>query len=103
MATAMDIPVIINSANSSSERRINPSWTIAHLKSRLEPITGIPASSQRLLLKTASQPTQQLEATGEETQRLASWSLQPYAEIQVGLACCVLQQHTQAEAMQVSA
>lgn len=32
----------------SSERRITPSWTIEQLKTKLEPITGIPASSQSL-------------------------------------------------------
>lgn len=32
----------------SSERRITPSWTIEQLKTKLEPITGIPATSQSL-------------------------------------------------------
>jgi tubulin-specific chaperone B len=32
----------------SSERRITPSWTVEQLKTKLEPITGIPASSQSL-------------------------------------------------------
>ncbi|KAJ9651348.1 hypothetical protein H2198_007571 [Neophaeococcomyces mojaviensis] len=32
----------------SSERRITPTWTVDQLKSKLEPITGIPASSQKL-------------------------------------------------------
>lgn len=89
MTTVADVPVIIHSAQSQSERRINASWTIAQLKSRLEPITGIPAGSQKLSLKIASQPTQLLEASNEETQQLAAWPLQPYAEIQVGGdSCC---------------
>ncbi|OAL36551.1 hypothetical protein AYO20_04167 [Fonsecaea nubica] len=32
----------------SAERRITPTWTVSQLKSKLEPITGIPASSQTL-------------------------------------------------------
>merc|ERR1711939_1236353 len=32
----------------SAERRITPSWTISQLKSKLEPVTGIPASAQSL-------------------------------------------------------
>lgn len=32
----------------SSERRITPTWTIAQLKTKLEPITGIPSTSQSL-------------------------------------------------------
>jgi hypothetical protein len=32
----------------SAERRISPSWTISQLKAKLEPVTGIPQSAQRL-------------------------------------------------------
>ncbi|KAL6251949.1 hypothetical protein RBB50_002159 [Rhinocladiella similis] len=58
MTTPADISVQIivpNDANPSSgtpllsaERRITPSWTISQLKSKLEPVTGIPASFQTL-------------------------------------------------------
>lgn len=81
--TAADIPLLITSDNASSERRISPSWTLAQLKGRLEPITGVPASCQRLLLKVASQ-TQQIEAADEDAAMLAQWPLQAYAEIVVG-------------------
>ncbi|QIX02462.1 hypothetical protein AMS68_007979 [Peltaster fructicola] len=80
---AADIPLIIISANSTSERRINPSWTIAQLKARLEPITGVPAGSQRLSLKVASQQPQLIEAVDEDRQTLSHWALQAYAEIQI--------------------
>lgn len=85
MATLADIPLIITSTNSTSERRINPSWTVSQLKTRLEPITGVPAQSQRLQLKVPSQPAQPLSASNEDTQEIVHWSLQPYAEIEVGL------------------
>lgn len=85
-ATLADVPLLITSANSSSERRINPSWTIAHLKDRLEPITGVPAASQRLSLKVASQSVKAIEAVDETSAQLVSWPLQAYAEIHVGLA-----------------
>jgi tubulin-specific chaperone B len=49
---ALQITVPADSPNAppliSSERRITPSWTIEQLKSKLEPITGIPATSQSL-------------------------------------------------------
>ncbi|KAI9849413.1 MAG: hypothetical protein M1838_000156 [Thelocarpon superellum] len=48
--TTADVSLLITSASSSSERRITPSWSIATLKSKLEPVTGIPPSSQRLVL-----------------------------------------------------
>ncbi|KEF51266.1 uncharacterized protein A1O9_12616 [Exophiala aquamarina CBS 119918] len=36
----------------SAERRITPSWTISQLKSKLEPVTGIPSPSQSLRTKS---------------------------------------------------
>ncbi|KAK4550673.1 hypothetical protein LTR36_000252 [Oleoguttula mirabilis] len=83
MNTALDIPLLIASENSSSERRVSPSWTITQLKTRLEPITGIPASCQRLSLKVASQTPQPIEAQNEDATQLANWPLQTYAEIYV--------------------
>lgn len=82
-SSAADVPLLISSDNASSERRVSPSWTIAHLKGRLEPITGIPASCQRLSLKFGSQAPQPIEAADEETTLLTRWSLQAYAEIHV--------------------
>lgn len=85
MATTADIPLLIRSENSASERRITPSWSIAQLKARLEPITGVPASCQSLTLKIASQATQLIQAANEDATQLAAWPLQAYAEIYVGL------------------
>jgi hypothetical protein len=81
--TAADVPIIVASSNSSSERRISPSWSIAHLKSRLEPITGIPTSCQQLTLRIGSQDAIAITAADEEQTQLASFALQPYAEITV--------------------
>lgn len=83
LQSVADVPLIISSPNSSSERRINPSWTIAHLKSRLEPITGVPAGSQQLALCVASQDAVAITAADEEQTRLSAFALQPYAEISV--------------------
>jgi len=96
MATAPDIPLLITSENSSSERRITPSWSVSQLKGRLEPITGIPASCQRLSLKVASQAPQPIEAQNEDATQLASWPLQAYAEIYVGIISdCFIVRHEQ--------
>lgn len=86
MATAQDIPLLIVSENSASERRISPSWTIAQLKGRLEPVTGVPATCQKLSLKIGSQAAQPIEAADEESTILAAWPLQAYAELKVGSA-----------------
>src|SRR4051812_35640590 len=78
-----DIPLLITSPNASSERRVSPSWTLAHFKTRLEPITGIPPSSQKLTLRLGSQEPSAIEAANEDATQLASFPLQPYAEIYV--------------------
>lgn len=77
-----DVPLLIVSDNSSSERRITPSWSISTLKTKLEPITGIPPSSQKLSLKTASQSTA-IEGNDDDSTYLASFPLVAYAELHV--------------------
>jgi hypothetical protein len=56
LQSAPDIPLTITVSGPSptsppllsAERRISPSWTIRQLKAKLEPVTGIPPSAQRL-------------------------------------------------------
>lgn len=86
LESAPDVPLLISSPNSSSERRISPSWSIAHLKIRLEPITGVPASSQQLSLRVGSQDAVPITGLDEEQTRLAQFPLQPYAEITVSVS-----------------
>jgi tubulin-folding cofactor B len=84
LTTARDVPLLITSTASSSERRITPSWTIAHLKTKLEPVTGIAPSSQKLTLRLPDQQQEvPIEADDEETVEIGTWSLVPYAEIKV--------------------
>lgn len=84
MTTARDIPILVTSTASSSERRITPSWTIAHLKTKLEPVTGIPPASQKLTLRLPDQQQEHpIEAQDEESVELGSWPLVAYAEIKV--------------------
>ncbi|KAL1876914.1 hypothetical protein VTK73DRAFT_8991 [Phialemonium thermophilum] len=78
-----DVPLIVVSDLISSERRITPSWTITQLKAKLEPITGIPPSSQRISLKTSASGTVPIEAADEDSTRLSSFPLSPYAELHV--------------------
>jgi len=70
MQTAGDIPLRITSENSSSERRMTPSWTIGQLKAKLEPITGIPPLSQKLTLRLGSQQSVLLRLS---TKKTLSW------------------------------
>lgn len=84
MTTARDIPIVITSSAASSERRITPSWTIAHLKTKLEPVTGIAPSSQILTLRLPDrQQETPIEAEDEESVEIGRWPLVAYAEIKV--------------------
>ncbi|KYK55700.1 tubulin specific chaperone cofactor B [Drechmeria coniospora] len=80
-----DVPVCVISDNTSSERRVTPSWTISQLRSKLETITGIPPSSQLLSLQT-SKGTERvpIDAADEDSTRISSFPLAPYAELHVG-------------------
>ncbi|KAK3315306.1 CAP Gly-rich domain-containing protein [Apodospora peruviana] len=78
-----DVPLYVVSEYSSSERRITPSWSIAQLKKKLEPITGIPPSCQRISLKTPSNENISVEAADEESTYLQTYPLSPYAELRV--------------------
>lgn len=80
-----DVPLIVVSENVSSERRITPSWTIGQLKAKLEPITGVPPSSQRLSLKTPGGESIPIESADEDSTRLTAFPLSPYAELHVRL------------------
>lgn len=83
LQTAGDVPISIISENSTSERRITPSWTIGQLKAKLEPVTGIPPLSQKLTLRLGSQVPTPIEAEDEENTQLIRFPLAPYAEIHV--------------------
>lgn len=84
MASAVDIPLQVVSDNARAERRISPAWSIAQLKSRLEPVTGVPASAQRLSFKlSGSGAIRSLDAEADTTQ-LSNLNLQSAAEIHVG-------------------
>ncbi|RPB00070.1 hypothetical protein L873DRAFT_1681991 [Choiromyces venosus 120613-1] len=83
-STVADIPVRVTSDNAASERRVTPSWTIAELKNKLEPVTGIPPSSQQLTLRVphAPQPIP-ISSHDEENTQIAAFPLQPYVELHV--------------------
>ncbi|KAL1836970.1 hypothetical protein VTJ49DRAFT_4434 [Mycothermus thermophilus] len=76
-----DVPLYVVSDYASSERRINPSWSIAQLKTKLEPITGIPPSCQQIFYKPSAAEKIPVEAPNEEAVLLQQFNLTPYAEL----------------------
>lgn len=89
MATTHDIPMLITSTTASCERRITPSWTISQLKAKLEPVTGIPVSSQLLTLVLPDHRNVVIEAKDEDAVQISTFELIAYAKINVG-ECAVL-------------
>ncbi|KAG9292653.1 hypothetical protein G9A89_007025 [Geosiphon pyriformis] len=55
------LTIFVQSENTSSERRFSKSITIGDLKIKLEPITGVPASSQVLQLLNGEIPVASVE------------------------------------------
>jgi tubulin-folding cofactor B len=83
MQTAHDIPLLITSENSSSERRVTPAWSIAQFKTKLEPITGIPPSAQRLTLRVPGQGDVAIQSADDEATQIGSFPLVAYGELHV--------------------
>ena len=87
LVAAPDVPLQIVSDNAVSERRVSPAWSIAQFKARLEPITGIPASSQSLAIKhKTAQSFVPIRSDNEDTTFMSAFGLQAYAEIHVSCA-----------------
>lgn len=81
--SAADVSLLITSPNAESERRISPSWSISQLRSRLEHITGIPPTAQKLTLRLPSHDETVIEAEDEDQTQLAQFPLRAQAEIHV--------------------
>ena len=67
----------------SAERRVSPAWTISQFKIKLEPITGIPSSCQRLRTKNLARSWVVLD---DEDSLVGDgrWGLRKDSEIEVG-------------------
>lgn len=68
-----DLSVFVESDDTSSERRINQGWTIATLKEKLWPITGVPPVYQKLSIPYRS-----------EDDVISSFNLEPLSVLKVG-------------------
>ncbi|KAK6534243.1 hypothetical protein TWF281_005573 [Arthrobotrys megalospora] len=62
-----DIVILVSSENAVTERRIFQGWTVSTLKSKLEPITGIPPFAQQLSYQpTESSPVHPVSVDNED-------------------------------------
>jgi len=78
-----DIPLFVISDYSASERRITPSWSISEFKAKMESVTGIPPSSQKLTYKTATSERIPMDVADEDNTLLSSFPLSRNGEIHV--------------------
>lgn len=88
--TLADVSVIITNAALGSagsgqpsfvtERRITPSWTVEQVKAKLETMTGIPPSCQRLRVKTPGRADEWADDNGR---LIGDWGLVKGTEIEV--------------------
>ncbi|PWY65341.1 hypothetical protein BO70DRAFT_366786 [Aspergillus heteromorphus CBS 117.55] len=86
--TPMDISVAITTPTTGpstesrllTEKRITPTWSVMQLKGKLETMTGISPSSQRLRLRAPGRPDQWIE--GDDT-IIGDWGLMKGCEIEV--------------------
>ncbi|CAN6659538.1 tubulin-specific chaperone B [Trichomonascus vanleenenianus] len=78
----MDISVFITSENISTEKRVSPTWTIEQLKAKLEPITGIPPSSQEILIYS-SPSTKVPKPASDDNTLLGQYNLAQYGVIHI--------------------
>ena len=100
LQTAPDIPLSITVSSESgaplvaSERRITPSWTISQLKAKLEPVTGVPASSQSLRTRALDGTWIAIGGGGEDEDKVLigdmRWGLRRGGEIEVCLIVSLL-------------
>ncbi|WAQ83733.1 hypothetical protein PtA15_4A181 [Puccinia triticina] len=72
----------VSSPDTHSERRWSPRLTIAELRAKLQPITGIPAASQRLALSLHPASTHSIPLDNDQLS-LADYGLQDGATIDV--------------------
>ncbi|SPO03428.1 probable Alp11 homologue of tubulin-folding cofactor B [Cephalotrichum gorgonifer] len=77
-----DIVLYVTSDYSSSERRVTPSWSVDQFKSKMETVTGIPPSSQRLEYRAGGQRIS-MEVADEEGTPLSAFPLAKGGEIYI--------------------
>ncbi|PYH41163.1 TBCB family protein [Aspergillus saccharolyticus JOP 1030-1] len=87
-STPMDLSVVITTPATGSsaeprfltERRVTPTWTVMQLKTKLETMTGVPPSCQRLRLKSPGHQEQWVE--GDDS-IIGDWGLMRGSELEV--------------------
>ncbi|KAK6341102.1 hypothetical protein TWF696_009403 [Orbilia brochopaga] len=81
-ALPKDIVILVHSENAVTERRVTPSWTIADLKSKLEPVTGIPPSAQKLSYQFPdSNGLETIDGLNENVVRISELQWQTYTKL----------------------
>lgn len=79
----MDTPVFFTSDLTSAETKVDLSWTLAHLKQRLERTTGIAPQFQKLQYYSSSTSNEFRVLDADDAATLASFGIAPFCRIHV--------------------
>ncbi|KXN91104.1 Tubulin-folding cofactor B [Leucoagaricus sp. SymC.cos] len=75
--------IFVVSPDTRSERRIEPYWTVQLLKDKLEVITGVPASNQRILLLESENNPTVLAQLSDNSRELSEYGLRDWQVLKV--------------------
>ncbi|KAF9454449.1 hypothetical protein P691DRAFT_808593 [Macrolepiota fuliginosa MF-IS2] len=75
--------IFVVSPDTRSERRIEPYWTVQELKDKLEVITGIPSSNQRISLLESEGNQNALAQLSENSRELSEYGLRDWQVLKV--------------------
>ncbi|KAJ3572690.1 hypothetical protein NP233_g2919 [Leucocoprinus birnbaumii] len=75
--------IFVVSPDTHSERRIEPYWTVQQLKDKLEVITGVPASNQRILLLESESSSTVLAQLSDDFKELSEYGLRDWQVLKV--------------------
>lgn len=81
------VNVFVSSADTHSERRIDPHLTVAQLKAKLEPITGIPVANQTIALYSSDNDPRLLTELLDDSQMLEYYGIADWQVLKVSLDC----------------
>ena len=79
------VNVFVSSADTHSERRIDPHITVAQLKGKLELITGIPVANQAISLFASENDPRLLAELADDSKMLGYYGLADWQVLKVSL------------------
>ncbi|KZT38183.1 hypothetical protein SISSUDRAFT_1062206 [Sistotremastrum suecicum HHB10207 ss-3] len=77
------VTLFVLSTETRSERRFSPHLTVRELKTKLEPVTGIPAPSQKITLHASEDSAQALASLDDDDRPLGYYSVRDFQVLKI--------------------